>query len=177
MLCARARVAHFIRVPDTARIQYHVSYERDTIMNKELAKLKQKFRFKHSIKIHTGSPESKRLYEPYFTYDYPHENWKFGDWILIRHVTPTDSSYIIASRPILGVFVGMSAWDQAMAVNFVESPRAYLQYEECFYDSDPVVESIALWSDNIIPIGHWKSKPTFSELKGSIKNHLKEWQK
>jgi len=101
-------------------------------------------------------------YTPYFTYDYDSSGWVPGHWILIRHVRPKAEcrKEKEISRPILALFVGFSLWDHALVVNFVRT-----NYE---LQGDPKIERIALWSDNILVLGHWNHKPTLSEVKAIL---------
>ncbi len=112
--------------------------------------------------------DSDKVYKPYFTYDYDHSNWKFGDWILIQHVENSDEGEIQISTPIYALFVGFSIWDQALVINYVEEIQC-MKIDEV----DPQVKQIALWSDNAIVLGHWKQKPTVPELKIALKKQIR----
>ena len=112
-------------------------------------------------------PATKEHYKPYFTYDYPHERWKVGDWILIQHVKPSVEfapTHII-SDPFLALFVGFSVWDQALVINYVRPVHPMK-----VFDDDPEVEHIPLWSENALVLGHWHTQPTISELKVGLRN-------
>lgn len=112
-------------------------------------------------------PTSDDNYKPFFTYDYPHENWKFGDWILIQHVKPakeSDTKYQI-SEPIFALFVGFTVWDQALVINYIRPLN-----DAQVFDHDPEVEHIPLWHENCIVLDHWHEKPTISELRMGLRN-------
>ena len=114
-------------------------------------------------------PISNKLgMSPYFTCDYPHEKWQAGDWILFHHIDGREGRLFGAdeyriSDPILAVFVGFSVWDQALVLNYVEPVPEMLLFTE-----DPKVENIALWADNVFVRGHWRTKPSFRQLKGAL---------
>lgn len=113
-------------------------------------------------------PATELEIKPYFTYDYDHSKWKFGDKILIQHVTYEEDinpkQYKI-SHPIYALFVGFSIWDQALVINYVRQVhRAEID------ELDPKVEQIALWSDNVLVLGHWNYTPSLSEFKVAMKN-------
>jgi hypothetical protein len=97
---------------------------------------------------------------PYFTYDYPIDSLQMGHWIVFRHVTPDGTS-----NPQLGLFVGYSTWDMALVVHYVRDRSQWNTGE-----NDPTLEHIALWSDNLLMIGHWSHKPSFSELKHALRS-------
>jgi hypothetical protein len=99
---------------------------------------------------------------PYFTYDYPHETWAVGDWILFNHVERRSGEDFI-SDPIFAMFVGFSVYDMAITINYVEPVPTALICEE-----DPEVKNIVLWSDNALVLGHWNHKPSFRELKDAL---------
>lgn len=103
-------------------------------------------------------------------------NIKIGDFLLFQHVTKDK-----ISRPILAVFVGFSFWDMAQVMSFVEVPRAYyysekyeisvnknIDYSERIGHMDPQIETIQFWTDNIHLLGHYKSKPTLSQLRNTL---------
>lgn len=107
---------------------------------------------------------------------------KFGDWIIFQHITYKENVATI-SRPILGIFVDYTIWDQALVVNFIESPRAWTAFNKVVTNKelnismliavvDPEVESIPLWNENIKVLGFWKTKPTYQQLKKSIKKSI-----
>lgn len=120
-----------------------------------------------------------RKYGPYletdrvewFSYSAKAHEIKMGDFILFQHITDKT-----ISRPILALFVGYSMWDMALVMNYVEVPRAYYYSDKYKIDDhfgdgeyighlDPEIETIQFWTDNIKILGHYKSKPTFKELK------------
>jgi hypothetical protein len=111
--------------------------------------------------------DSEKGYKPYFTYDHDHSNWKFGDWILIQHVE-NDTEEVKISTPIYALFAGFSIWDQALVINYVEEIHCMK-----IDNADPEVKQIALWHDNAIVLGHWKHKPTVTELKAALKEQIR----
>ena len=101
-------------------------------------------------------------------------NLKFGDWFLFQHIKGET-----ISRPILAIFVGFNIWDQALVIQFIESPRAYrnfhhyisnpdINYEMCLAERVVETEQIQFWTDDIKIIGYWKHKPNFKEIKKSL---------
>lgn len=106
-----------------------------------------------------------------------------GEWILFKHVKtiyPKGVEYeSLISKPILGLVVGHTVWDQALVLEYVTEWRGFEVNSEVFtggyYDSialgDKKVKHIQFWTDNIIVLGHWKTKPTFFELRQSFKNY------
>jgi hypothetical protein len=105
-------------------------------------------------------------------------NFKFGDYVLFRHI---DGNLI--SRPIYGIFIKWTVWDMAMVFNFIEKERAYLNnyyyisnpdtnYEMCLALCDPEIESLPLWDDDIWILGSWNVKPSLSELKSTLYRSL-----
>lgn len=97
---------------------------------------------------------------PYFTYDYPVDTLRVGHWILFRHVT-----FDGTSNPQLGLFVGYSMWDSALVVNYVRCPSIWREE-----DGGPRLEHILLWSDNLLMIGHWAHKPSFSDMRDALRH-------
>lgn len=104
---------------------------------------------------------------------------EFGDWILFKHIDGHKKSI---SRPILALFIKWSMWDMALVINFIESERAWMwkSYHEVYYSNkkdysgspftfDSEVETIQFWTDDIQVLGHWKQKPTISQLKIALK--------
>lgn len=107
-------------------------------------------------------------------------NMKMGDWFLFRHVK--DGSLI--SRPILGLFVGHTIWDQALVIEYVEQKRAWgwshevitnkeLNYSMHINQLDQEVDHVQFWTDDIKVLGHWKSKPTRAELRAALEKMRK----
>lgn len=88
---------------------------------------------------------------------------QFGDWFYFRHLwQPAEfNGSIFLSRPILAIFLGHTVWDQALVVTFVEVLRGRTK----LLNQEPDTESIAIWSDNIVLLGHWKSRPTFRQIR------------
>ena len=108
-----------------------------------------------------------------------------GHWILFQYthsVWNASPAKFEISRPVFGLFVGISIWDQATVVNIVEKKRAWMWWSEVlnnpapefskFYtrvaELDPEVESFELWTGSIDLLGHWEVKPTISELKAAM---------
>lgn len=111
---------------------------------------------------------------PEFWTQYDHKSWKFGDYILFQHIK--DGKTI--SRPIYGIFTNFTVWDQALVMGFIQNRRAWtsheiitnaernISYPICCLDDE--VEQIQFWTDNIKVLGHWKYKPSISELKSGL---------
>jgi hypothetical protein len=119
-----------------------------------------------------------------FWYDYDFKDWKFGDYILFQHIK--DGKLI--SRPILAIFTSFTVWDQALVINFIQNKRAWTWSHEvitnpennykmniCMLDDE--IENIQFWTDNIHVLGHWKNRPTLSELKSSLQNKIESRDK
>jgi len=47
--------------------------------------------------------------------------WKMGDWVLIQYINCREKQI---SRPIYGMFVDFTIWDQALVVHIIEKQRA-----------------------------------------------------
>lgn len=116
---------------------------------------------------------------PFFWTEYNHKPWEFGDYIFFQHIKVENKAQVI-SRPILAIFTGFKIWDQALVINFVQKTRAWMYSHEVVTNPDinytmtiayldDEVESIQFWTDNIKILGYWKNRPTFSELKQSLK--------
>lgn len=108
------------------------------------------------------------------------KKWEIGDHVLIQHFTDWEEGKgSMVSRPVLGIFVGYSVWDQALVVNIIEKPRAWMRYCEVknskdseYYTNytclDPQVESMELWIGDIKVLGYWKYKPSHTELINAL---------
>jgi hypothetical protein len=103
--------------------------------------------------------------------------WKMGDWVLIQYINCREKQI---SRPIYGMFVDFTIWDQALVVHIIEKQRAMRWHTNILTNPelditmrlgelDPEVEAFELWTGNIKVLGHWKTKPTISQLKESLK--------
>jgi len=115
-----------------------------------------------------------------FWYNYDFKDWKFGDYILFQHVE--DGRKI--GRPQYAIFTSFTVWDQSLVMQFVQNKRAWMNSttissnRKGFIEShvisicmlDDEVEKIQFWTDNIHVLGHWKFKPSASELKSALKN-------
>lgn len=113
---------------------------------------------------------------------YNWQDWEMGDWVMIQYVKYRDGQNLI-SRPIYGMFVGVSVWDQALVIHLIEKPRAWMCHAEILTNPelgiymnlatlDPETEPFELWTSNIKVLGHWKRKPTIGELKKSYKERI-----
>lgn len=120
--------------------------------------------------------ESKKVNS---VYSYHFKDLKFGDWFLFQEII--DNKKI--SRPILAIFTGLSIWDQAVVVNFVESKRAWMNfhrlytdssknYTEYFIEHDPVIDFVQCWTSDIHLLGHWESRPDLSDLRIALGNKI-----
>lgn len=118
---------------------------------------------------------------PFFWDDLPEHKWKFGDWILIQHIQPSEygSKDRVISRPILAIFTNFKIWDQALVINFVQPRRAWEYAHEVITNPeigysmpigtlDDEIEAIQFWTDNIKVLGHWESKPSIGQLKEAM---------
>lgn len=103
---------------------------------------------------------------------------EFGDWILLRRILyDYDTKTYSISRPILGLFVGYSVIDMALAINYVEKPRAWMshcmigvQYGIMYRDLMLNVTEYETWHNSWALIARWDRKPTISELKSALIN-------
>lgn len=114
-----------------------------------------------------------------------------GDWVLFQHIR--QGSYVNGayeyeiSRPILGLCVGHTIWDQALVLQIVEEERAYVGNQKIklkVYNEDGSlshknslimsyenqIEFFEFWSDDIRLLGKWKVKPNWKELKKVLNN-------
>jgi hypothetical protein len=116
------------------------------------------------------------------TFNMLYDGLKFGDRILFRHIKPEGGNRrrSVISRPIIAIFLGISAWDMATVINFVQPRRAWItnckigDNEENATPErldDYEAEQIQFWTDNVILLGHWKTKPTFGELRKALKEN------
>lgn len=105
-----------------------------------------------------------------------HNDLKFGQYILFKHITSDNK----ISRPILALFMGYNVWDQALVIEFVEDRKVYMSYHKVITDNysmtidsiDIQTEQIQFWTDDIILLGHWKSKPNWKLLKKALVKSL-----
>lgn len=115
---------------------------------------------------------------------------EFGDWILFQHIMyerKSDKEHqAFASRPLFGLFVTWTVWDQALVLNFIEKNRAYMlhcavnkeithpEYADIFPFGceDPTIETFQQWTENVHMLGVWKQKPSISDLRIAYKNML-----
>lgn len=105
---------------------------------------------------------------------------KMGDWCLFKHIRYKNEKYEI-STPILALIVGHNVWDMALVIEYVEewwgwqiNSKVLNTHVNDYYsiaESDKEVKHIQFWTDNIIILGHWKHKPTFSQLRFSIREY------
>ena len=128
--------------------------------------------------------EALTWFRQYKPYDGEYEDWyaenvKFGDWILFQHIRNDEHEKTISiSRPILGIFVGLTVWDMACVLNIMEAPRPWTIFHEVctnpnpenkYYmhicSLDPETESFPIWTDWVHEIAHWNHKPNVKELK------------
>jgi hypothetical protein len=122
---------------------------------------------------------------PFFWDELEKHRWKFGEWILFQHIHSIENAKSSGkiTRPILAIFTGFKIWDQALVINFVEQPRAWIWYHEVITNKeigysmqvgslDDEVEAIQFWTDNIHVMGHWKSKPSLGQLKEAMSRKI-----
>ena len=106
------------------------------------------------------------------------EKLKFGNWVLFQHIIFSNKKAYI-SRPILGIFVGYSIWDQAIVFNIIEQRRAWEFFVKILSNKelniymypmefDPEVQSFETWTSNIKILEYWNSKPTKNQLKSVL---------
>lgn len=137
------------------------------MIKKELHELYQEFRF----------AKNESVTEPRHTFlgTKAYMELKFGDWFLFRHVEPAEydaekSKYRYRqSRPILAIFAGYGVCDMALVVNFIAAPRAVSWLQ--LWDDIPLVEQIYDWDDTLIPLGIWKQRPTYKQLREVLKGY------
>ncbi len=111
--------------------------------------------------------------------------WEFGEWILFQHIKYSYDKInpIMIGRPQFAIFTNYKIWDQALVINFIEKPRAWenhhevitnpdINYSEAISQGDDKVDAIQFWTDNIKILGHWKIKPTISDLKLAMKKQI-----
>lgn len=105
---------------------------------------------------------------------------KMGDWMLFKHVqNHDDGKESEISKPILGLIIGHTIWDQALVLEYVTEWRGYeinseVLINDCYWSisiNDKEVKHIQFWSDNIIVLEQWKNKPTFRELRKAFKEY------
>lgn len=100
---------------------------------------------------------------------------KFGQYILFKHIKFNGNRRKI-SRPILALFLGYNIWDQALVIEFVEDRESYMSNHEVITNKemnysmtidslDIQTEQIQFWTDDIILLGYWNSKPDWKILK------------
>lgn len=102
---------------------------------------------------------------------------EFGDWLLMRHYRGGDK---MMSSPILGIFCGWSVCDQALVLNLVESPRAWMWKAQVLTNpslgiylsvcaaQDVHVSDFVFWHDDAIILGHWRHRPSFREIRAVL---------
>lgn len=116
------------------------------------------------------------------------KDWKFGDYILLQHIQDNK-----ISRPIYGIFTSFTIWDQALVLQMVENKRAWMYSNEvrlkipeathkgkmpntnvniCAMDDE--ITQFEFWTGDINLLGHWKSKPSISELKDALKKQVRD---
>lgn len=109
------------------------------------------------------------------------KNWKFGDYILLQHIISINKQPHI-SRPMYGIFTSFTVWDQAIVLQFIQNKRAWM-YSHKILGSKPDIQTyissfddditaIEFWTGNINLLGHWKKKPSISELKLSLSKQI-----
>lgn len=121
---------------------------------------------------------------PSFIYDRQDAMSKLqtGTWILFRHLrygycSEPDKHKI--SRPILGMFINWTYWDQAVVMEYYQPIRAWayhcevvtnpeLDYTMEYSELGSEIEHIQFWTDNIEVLGYWKTKPNYSKLKKAL---------
>jgi hypothetical protein len=132
-------------------------------------------RFEAINEFRKYKPTDEKIIDFWTEYDW--EDWDMGDWVLIQYHKNCEE----LSRPIYGIFAGISVWDQALVIHLIEKPRAWKSNVEILTNPDlniymnlggfdPEVEPFELWTGNIKVLGHWKVKPTIGQLKHSLKS-------
>ncbi len=120
-------------------------------------------------------PMNEEVVDFWTKYDW--KDWKMGDWVLFQYIKCRENKI---SRPIYGMFVDFTIWDQALVVHIIEKQRAIRWHTNILTNPelditmrlgelDPEVEAFELWTGNIKVLGHWKTKPTISQLKEALK--------
>lgn len=113
---------------------------------------------------------------PWFSYR-SDLTYHFGDWVLFQHIKYSNNQTVM-SRPIFGICVGFTVWDQALVLEFVENTRAWESFsflsgefdsEEPISHKDREIQHFQFWTENIKPLGIWKSRPTITELREALK--------
>lgn len=106
---------------------------------------------------------------------------KIGEWMLFQHIRHNSSNEFgmewEISRPILGLIVGHTVWDQALVLEYIEEWRAFHwwneykngDYYQAIAERGKEVKHIQFWTDHINVLGHWPVKPSFSQLKKAYK--------
>jgi hypothetical protein len=119
-------------------------------------------------------PMNEEVVDFWTKYDWG--KWKMGDWVLFQYIKCRENKI---SRPIYGMFVDFTIWDQALVVHIIEKQRAMRWHTDILTNPelditmrlgelDPEVEAFELWTGNIKVLGHWKTKPRISELKEAL---------
>lgn len=126
--------------------------------------------FKDRFYTYKELPKNFKLPDYWMNYE---EKPKFGDWILFRRICKRG-----IGRPILALCVGHTIYDQSLVLEYVENYRGFHHNSEllnlstgCYYpvsDNDRKVENVIFWFDDIQILGHWKSKPSFRQLRKSL---------
>lgn len=120
--------------------------------------------------------ELEAKYRPYDKYNVgrvlPYSYWgdwqrkpKFGEWMLFKHWRGEDN---MISKPILALTLGHTLWDQALVLEYVEEWRGF-HINQMKFVPDKEVKHVQLWTDEIIVLGQWEQKPSFSELRKALK--------
>lgn len=113
------------------------------------------------------------------------KDWKFGDYILLQHIQGESPGNSKISRPIYGIFTSFTIWDQALVLQMVENKRAWMysnkvrlqgEYSHISVDictMDDSISQFEFWTGDIYLLGHWKYKPSVSQIKEGLKKQVR----